>query len=316
MAQPRLLVASNCATCPRGTVSRQRVSPAMHGSPVRGDCRRPGRGGRRDLASARHRMPSSRRRSGDRHCGDGDSNRPECLGWEDRRLPHCGGRNFRRRRMVLGGGARMTPGRIVYSGTDAPTRPGTRSGFARSVSGVCPEASRRPAGIPVTIAPSAVLTRMIASDVSPAKLAGRSSCGCPAPFPFHSAAASGNACAEGRPPPSDPFRAVGGRRPLLRASAYSPWVHVGRQGHHARAGLGRPQFPAVGTPPEAREADVLHLHAPSISALRPPRQELRRCASESRLAAPSVFVVTNTVGEGRGTPDHPPEDNHDRRRVR
>ena len=80
----------------------------------------------------------------------------------------------------------MTPGRASHSGTDVPTRPGTRGGGARgSVSGVCPEASRRRTGIQVMATGSlpAVLTRMIASLVSPSpNLAGRSSCGCPALF--------------------------------------------------------------------------------------------------------------------------------------
>lgn len=94
----------------------------------------------------------------------------------------------------------MTPGRIVYSGTDAPTRPGTRGGSARgSVSGVCPEASRRPAGICATAA-LATLDQMISSGVSPVNLAGRS-LGCPALFGERdhvSAAAGFLPCCAGR----------------------------------------------------------------------------------------------------------------------
>ena len=153
----------------------------------------------------------------------------------------------------------MTPGRAVYSGTDAPTRPGTRSGFARgSVSGVCPEASRRPAGICATAA-LATLDQMISSGVSPVNLAGRS-LGCPALFGerdhVSAAAVLVPRCAERRrlltPSPD------GSRRHTSRASDTRPWAHVGKQGHHARAGLGRALSPRFIDPPEVREADTLH----------------------------------------------------------
>ena len=213
------------------------------------------------------------------------------------------------------------------AGAWLPARPGTRCGSARgSVSGVCPETSRRSAGIRVAPAP-AVLTRMIISDVSPANLAGRS-LGCPAlfgerdhdrgsyvaprishsgpsrgrkdlvvggrrsvglrggagPMRVHlptlhvSAAQRPPARAERRRPTSDPFRSVGGRRLTSRASDTPPWAHVGKQGHHARAGRGRALSPRFVDPPEVREADTLH----------DPRRDvpLARLAIARRLAMP------------------------------
>jgi len=197
----------------------------------------------------------------------------------------------------------MTPGRASDAGAWLPARPGTRGAAARgSVSGGCPEASRRRAGIQVAMVghSSAVLTRMVPSTVSSSlTLAGRSF-GCPALFRerdhVSAAAVFLPRCAGRRrllaPSPD------GSRRQQFkfRASAYSPWVHVGRQGHHARAGLGRAHRPVFIGPPEAREADTLHhalrdvpdalpsvAHRPRLQnpALRMPRQELPRCAFRS-----------------------------------
>lgn len=105
----------------------------------------------------------------------------------------------------------MTPGRAAYSGTDAPTRPGTRSGSARSVSGVCPEASRRPAGMrvaPASAGRDPCERRAFPSHfaVTSLTLAGRS-LGCPALFGERD-----HVSAAARPP------ACAGRRRLLAPS--------------------------------------------------------------------------------------------------
>lgn len=251
----------------------------------------------------------------------------------------------------------MTPGRAIILGT-IPARPGPRCGTARgSVSGVCPEASRRPAGGSNPYRSGAFCLRIL--RVSPLNLARRPNAerrsDRPAFFPFRSAAVPRLTAPDRRRPSTSAqsragrrhqfqFRASARRagRNTLRAMAqpHRPGhgqpagaCHIqfrasarlamnGRAGDeavvdiHAQAGITARQSMAdkcSGSAglhrqtihhPRCDVADALPFvsahRAPPKSALRPPRQELRRCASE----APSPDappICRNQIGS-KGSP--------------
>lgn len=172
----------------------------------------------------------------------------------------------------------MTPGRAITLGT-IPARPRPRCGTARgSVSGVCPEASRRHAGGSSPYRSDVSCLRTL--RVSSLNLAGRP---------------NAERCSD-RP-------ALVGEHDHVSAAAFSPCACAERRRLRlcALRAAGRRHFLHH---PRCDIADVLPFvsahRAPPKSALRPLRQELRRCASE----APSPDappICRNQIGS-KGSP--------------